>query len=330
MRNPKFIKSLISIVIIAILVLSGVWLISKPKTIVLQGRIEAKEIYLSAKIPTRINSFEVKEGESVKKGQLLATLSSPEIMAKEQQALALRDAANAQKDKATNGARVEEIRGAKSMYEKATAAANVMKKTYARMENLFKDGVISEQQRDEVFAKKEVAIKDQEAALSMYQMAMKGARNEDIEAATALVKQADGALTELEGYKNERNIISPIDAEVLNFLPEEGELIGAGYPVVHLVDLANSYAILNIKETSLSNFKKEGIFEATIPALNHKKVKFKIYYVAALGDYATWNATKATGDFDVRTFEIKAAPVSEEVDLRPGMSILIDYSQFNE
>ena len=108
MRNPKFIKSLISIVIIAILVLSGVWLISKPKTIVLQGRIEAKEIYLSAKIPTRINSFEVKEGESVKKGQLLATLSSPEIMAKEQQALALRDAANAQKDKATNGARVEE------------------------------------------------------------------------------------------------------------------------------------------------------------------------------------------------------------------------------
>ena len=205
-----------------------------------------------------------------------------------------------------------------------------MKKTYARMSNLFKDGVISEQQRDEIFAKKEVALKDQEAALSVYQMAMKGARNEDIEAATALVKQADGALTELEGYKNERNIISPIDAEVLNFLPEEGELIGAGYPVVHLVDLANSYAIINIKETSLSNFKKEGVFEATIPALNNKKVKFKIYYVAGLGEYATWNATKATGDFDVRTFEIKAAPVSKEVDLRPGMSILIDYSQFNE
>jgi len=330
MRNPKFIKSLISIVIIAILVLSGVWLISKPKSLILQGRIEAKEIYLSAKIPTRINSFEVNEGESVKKGQLLATLSSPEIMAKEQQALALRDAANAQKKKATNGARIEEIRGAKSVYEKATAAANVMKKTFARMENLFKDGVISEQQRDEIYAKREVAIKDQEAVLSMYQMAMKGARNEDIEAATALVKQADGALIELEGYKNERNIISPIDAEVLNFLPEEGELIGAGYPVVHLVDLANSYAIINIKETSLFNFKKEEIFEATIPALNHKKVKFKIYYVAALGDYATWNATKATGDFDVRTFEIKAAPVSKEVDLRPGMSILIDYSQFNE
>ncbi|MFA5298981.1 MAG: efflux RND transporter periplasmic adaptor subunit [Lutibacter sp.] len=330
MRNPKFIKSLISIVIISILLLTGVWLLTKPKIVVLQGRIEAKEIYLSAKIPTRINTFEVKEGASVKKGQLLATLESPEIMAKEQQALALREAANSQKNKATNGARIEEIRAAKSVYEKATAAAYVMKKTYARMENLFKDGVISEQQRDEIFAKKEVAFKDQEAALSVYQMALKGARSEDIAAATALVKQADGALTELESYKNERNIIAPIDAEVLNFLPEKGELIGAGYPVVHLVDLTNCYAILNIKETSLSNFKKEAEFDATIPALNNKKVTFKIYYVAVLGDYATWNATKATGDFDVRTFEIKASPVSKEVELRPGMSILIDYSQFNE
>ncbi len=330
MRNPKFIKSLISIVIISILVLTGVWLLTKPEKVVLQGRIEAREIYLSAKIPTRINTFEVKEGASVKKGQLLATLESPEIMAKEQQALASREAASSQKNKATNGARIEEINAAKSVYEKATAAANVMKKTFVRMDNLFKDGVVSEQQRDETFAKKEVAIKDQEAALSMYQMALKGARSEDIASATALVKQADGAITELEGYKNERNITAPIDAEVLNFLPEKGELIGAGYPVVHLVDLANCYAILNIKETSLSDFKKEGLFEAVIPALNNKKVTFKIYYIAALGDYATWNATKATGDFDVRTFEIKASPVSEEVELRPGMSFLIDYSQFNE
>jgi len=198
MRNPKFIKSLIGIVIIATLVLTGIWFITKPKVIILQGRIEAKEIYLSSKLPTRINSFEVKEGESVKKGQLLATLSSPEIMAKEQQALALREAANAQKNKAQNGARAEEIRGAKSVYEKATAAVNVMNKTYTRIENLYKDGVVSEQKRDEVFAKREVALKDQEAALSVYQMAKKGARNEDIEAATAMVKQADGALVELE------------------------------------------------------------------------------------------------------------------------------------
>jgi HlyD family secretion protein len=328
MKNSNVIKSAVSIIIVSILVLIGIWFISKPKAIVLQGRIEAKEIYLSSKLPTRLKSIEVKEGTSVIKGQLLATLESPEIDAKELQALAAKDAANAQKNKATAGARKEEINAYQSLYEKATAGANVMLKSYERIENLFKDGVVSAQQRDEVFAKKEAALNDQKAAYNKYQLALKGARSEDIEAASALVRQAEGALSELESYKNERFIISPIDAEVLEFLPEEGELIGAGYPVAHLVDLSNSYAIVNVKETALYNFKKGSEFKATIPALRNKEITFKIYYVAALGDYATWNATKATGDFDIRTFEIKAAPVSPETELRPGMSLLIDYSQF--
>jgi len=328
MKNSKVIKSVISTITIAIFVLIGIWFISKPKTIILQGRIEAKEIYLSSKLPTRLKSIEVKEGESVTKGQLLATLESPEIDAKELQALAAKDAANAQKNKAKNGARKEEINAYKSLYEKATAGANVMLKSYERIENLFKDGVVSEQKKDEAFAKKEAAINDQKAAYNKYQLALKGARSEDIEAASALVRRAEGALIELESYKSERYIISPINAEVLNFLPEEGELIGAGYPVAHLVDLSNSYAIVNVKETALFNFKKGSTFKATIPALKNKEITFEIYYVADLGDYATWNATKSTGDFDIRTFEIKASPVNPETELRPGMSLLIDYSQF--
>tara|TARA_R110000868_G_C10969416_1_gene769541 strand:- start:2899 stop:3891 length:993 start_codon:yes stop_codon:yes gene_type:complete len=330
MKNSKLIKSLISVLIIAILVLTGVWFLIKPKQVVLQGRIEAKEIYLSAKIPTRIKTFEVNEGASVKKGQLLATLESPEIIAKMEQALAAQEAANAQKDKAVNGARTEEIRAAKSVFEKATAAADVMNKTYERIDNLFKDGLISQQQKDEVFAKKQAALSDQIAAQNMYQMALNGARKEDIAAAKAMVKRADGAVSEVEDYSNERNIISPIDAEVIDFLPEEGELIAPGYPVVHLVNLANCYSIINIKETYLTNFKKDTQFEATIPALENKKVKFKVYYIAPLGEYATWNATKATGDFDIRTFEIRASPVVKEDNLRPGMSILIDCSQFKK
>ncbi|GGK57266.1 MULTISPECIES: HlyD family secretion protein [Flavobacteriaceae] len=329
MKNSKFIKSAVSILIITILVLIGIWFISKPKTIILQGRIEAKEIYLSSKLPTRLKSIDVKEGASVTKGQLLATLESPEIDAKELQAIAAKDAANAQKNKATNGARKEEIIAYKSLYEKATAGANVMLKSYERIENLFKDGVVSAQKKDEVFAKKEAALNDQKAAYNKYQIALKGTRTEDIDAASALVRKAEGAISELESYKSERYIKSPIDAEVLNFLPEEGELIGAGYPVAHLVDLSNSYAIVNVKETALFNFKKGSTFKATIPALKNKEITFEIYYVAALGDYATWNATKSTGDFDIRTFEIKASPISPETELRPGMSLLIDYSQFN-
>lgn len=328
MKNSNNIKSIVSIVVVAILVLVSIWLLNKPKEVVFQGRIEAKEIYLSAKIPSRLKTTEVKEGTSVTKGQLLATLESPEIDAKERQALAARDAANAQKNKAINGARVEEINAYKSMYEKATVGADLMIKSYNRIENLYKDGVVSEQKRDEILAKKNAALKDKEGAYNQYQIALKGARKEDIAAADAMVKRAEGALNELESYKSERLISSPINAEVLNFLPEEGELIGAGYPVVHLVDISNSYAIVNVKETSLFNFKKGSEFTATIPALQNKIVTFKIYAVAALGDYATWNATKSTGDFDIRTFEIKASPINTESELRPGMSILIDSSQF--
>lgn len=328
MKKSNNIKSVISIIVIATLLLISLWFINKPKEVVLQGRIEAKEIYLSSKIPTRLKTIEVLEGTSVIKGQLLATLESPEIDAKELQVIAAKDAANAQKNKAKNGARKEEIIAYKSLYEKATAGANVMLKSYERIDNLFKDGVVSAQKRDEVFAKKEAALNDQKAAYSKYQIALKGARTEDIDAASAMVRKAEGAITELESYKSERFIISPINAEVLNFLPEEGELIGAGYPVAHLVDLSNSYAIVNVKETNLYNFKKGSEFTATIPALENKDVTFKIYYVAALGDYATWNATKSSGDFDIRTFEIKALPINKEIELRPGMSILIDYSQF--
>ncbi|MDW5290255.1 HlyD family secretion protein [Formosa sp. PL04] len=328
MKNSKSIKTIVGILVLAILVLVSIWLLNKPKDVVFQGRIEAKEIYLSAKIPSRLKTIEVKEGTSVLKGQLLATLESPEIDAKEQQALAAKDAATAQQSKAINGARAEEINAYKSVYEKAILGADLMIKSYDRIENLFKDGVVSEQQRDEVLAKKNAALKDQDAAYDQYQIALKGARKEDIAAANALVKRAEGALNELESYKSEQFISSPIDAEVMDFLPEEGELIGAGYPVVHLVDLSNAYAVVNVKETSLFNFEKGSEFTATIPALQNITVTFKIYYVAALGDYATWNATKTTGDFDIRTFEIKASPVNPEIELRPGMSILIDAAQF--
>lgn len=329
MKNSNYIKTVISIVVVAILVLTGIWFMSKPNEVILQGRIEAKEVYLSAKIPSRLLATNVKEGDYVTKGQLLATLASPEMDAKEEQVLASIEAARAQQNKAINGARPEEISAARSIYEKAKAASNVMQKTYKRVENLYKDGVVSEQKRDEAFAKKEAAVRDEQAAYSQYQIAVQGARKEDIASASAMVKKADGALNEIQSFMNERNITSTMDGEVLEFLPEEGELIGAGYPVVHLVDLNNSYAVINVKETLLSNFSKEQVFKADIPALDLKDVEFKIYYIAALGDYATWNATKATGEFDVRTFEIKAEPINKEIGLRPGMSILVDSAQFD-
>ncbi|WP_422351037.1 HlyD family secretion protein [Flagellimonas sp.] len=329
MKNKGFSKTLLGIIAALVVVLSILWIFLKPEELVFQGRIEATEIYLSAKITSRLKTIEVNEGGSVTEGQLLATLESPELDARESQALAAKSAAEAMKLKALRGARPEEIAAAKSVYKKAKAASEVMRKTYQRIENLYKDGLLPEQDRDEAFAKMEAAIQDENVAYNRYIIATDAVRKEDIAAARANENQASGALQELEIMRGEREIVSNLDGEVLEFLPEKGELIGAGMPVVHLVDLENSYAVLNIKETEIMHFEKESEFMATVPALGNEQLKFKVYFIAPLGDFATWNATKTRGEFDVRTFEIKARPVQGGGRLRPGMSVLVDGSQFD-
>lgn len=276
MKNLNITKQLIGTVIFLIMVLGALWLVLRPKAVVFQGRIEAKEVYLSAKIPSRLKTIAVEEGQSVSKGQLLATLESPELDARESQALAAAEAAEAMKTKALNGARWEEIHSAKNIVEKAQAASKVMQKTYQRIENLYKDGLVSEQERDEVFAKKEAALRDERVAHSQYLIATAAVRKEDLAAAKANEERAKGALEEVKVFKSEREIYANIDAEVLDILPEQGELISAGFPVVHLVDLRSAYIILNVKETQLNHFRKGDTFEATVPALDNKKVQFKI------------------------------------------------------
>ncbi|MBQ4914196.1 efflux RND transporter periplasmic adaptor subunit [Maribacter sp. MMG018] len=330
MKDKGFIKTLLGVIVVLIIVLGVLWVFLKPEELVFQGRIEAREVYLSAKITSRLKSIEVEEGSSVTKGQLLAVLESPEIDAKESQALAIKSAAEAMKQKAIRGARPEEIAAAKSVYEKAKAASEVMQKTYKRIENLYNDGLLPAQDRDEAYAKMQAALQDENAAYNQYLIATKAVRREDIAAAKANESQASGALQELEIMKGERNIISNIDGEVMEYLPEMGELIGAGMPVAHLVDLKDSHVVLNVKETNLIYFNKDSEFTATVPALGNKEIRFKVYYISALGDYATWNATKTKGEFDVRTFEIKARPVEQNENLRPGMSILVDGSQFDK
>lgn len=323
-------KTIIGLVVLVGIIAMATWFISKPDELILQGRIESSQVFLSSKIPSRVKNFLVKEGAYVKKGDIIAELESPEIDAKIIQAEAGKDAAEAQETKANNGARPEEIVAARSLYEKAGAGADLADVTYQRINNLYVDGVVSEQKRDEAKAKKEAALRDKLAAYSQYQLAVKGARSEDKDAAIAMVKKAQGALTELDSYAKERFIISPINGEVQNFLPEKGELVPAGYPVVNLIELTDSYAVLNVKEDQLFNFKKESEFKADIPALNLKNMGFKIFFISPLGDFATWNSTKASGDFDVRTFEIRAMPVKKGIELRPGMSVLVNSAQFKD
>jgi len=302
-------------------------LVSLPVPLEIQGEVEATQVKVASKLAGRIDSLCVKKGDEILPGTLLFTLSSPELEAKYSQASAVRQAAGAQRDKAYNGAQKEDVQAAFNNWQTALAAADLAGKTFSRIQNLYREGVIPEQQKDEVETRMKAAVETEKAARALYEKARKGARYEDKDAAGALVLQAEGVISEVSSYLDEMRIKSPVKGEVANLLAERGELIPAGYPVVTIVDLSDAWVTFNLREDLLAAVRKGSILPARFPALGMKEVALKITYINALGEFATWNATKTRGDFDLKTFEIQAVPVDKVEGLRPGMSAIVDWDR---
>jgi HlyD family secretion protein len=313
--------------LLLLLMVYAIFILSRPDPLEIQGEVEATQVKVASKLIGRIDTLAVRKGDVVYPGMLLYTLSSPELEAKMSQASAVRQAAGAQKDKANNGAQKEDIQAAYNSWQTALAAAEYATKTHARVLNLYKEGVVAEQQKDEVETKMRAAVETEKAAHSIYQKAKNGARTEDKDAAGALFMQAEGVMEEVGSYLNERRITAPIRGEVANILSERGELIPAGYPVVTIVDLSDSWITFNLREELLSDIQKGSILMARIPAMGMKEIALKVNYINVLGDFATWNATKTRGDFDSKTFEIHAVPIEKTEGLRPGMSALVNWDR---
>ena len=314
------------LLVIALVSLAG-WIIIKPAPIILQGQAEATEVRVSGKVPGRIEQFLAKEGMTVKKGDTLVFISSPELDAKLVQANSAEDAASAQNQKASKGARAEQIAGAYEMWQKAEVGVRLAEKTFNRVQNMFNDGVLPAQKRDEAEANYQAAVATAKAAKSQYDMAINGAENEDKLAATALVNRAKGAVSEVESYLMETMLVSPIDGEVSDVFPKQGELVGSGAPIMNIVDLSDIWVVFNIREDLLSKIKVGTELEANVPALGNQTVRLQVNYIKAMASYATFKATKTNGGFDVKSFEVRAVPVSKVDGLRPGMSLMVDYEK---
>jgi HlyD family secretion protein len=325
-HSGMLIAFLTLLLVIAVVSIIG-WIVLRPEPIVLQGQAEATEVRVSGKVPGRIDKFMVVEGMTVKKGDTLVLLSSPELNAKLFQAISVEDAANAQNQKANKGARVEQIAGAYELWQKAEVGVKLAEKTFNRLQNMFNEGVISAQKRDEADANYQAAIATSKAAKSQYDMAVNGAEKEDKLAAMAMVNRAKGAVSEVESYLSETKLVSPINGEVAEIFPKRGELVGSGAPIMSIVDLNEQWVVFNIREDLLPKVKMGTELEANVPALGDKVVKLKVNYIRVMASYATFKATKTTGGFDVKTFEVHAVPVIPVEGLRPGMSLMVDYEK---
>ena len=320
--NNMLLAFIAVLVVIGLVALAGFFLLSPPDEIIM-GQAEATQVRISGKVPGRIESYRFSEGDKVNAGDTLVFLNTPEVMAKLQQAEAARVAAEAQSAKALKGARTQEITGAYEMWQKAKAGLEISEKSYKRVQNLYEQGVMSAQKRDEAEANYQASAATEKAALSQYEMAKEGARAEDKLAAGAMVQKALGAVAEVESYMKERALVSPISGEVAERFPEIGELVGTGAPIMNIVDLEDIWVTFCMREDLLKDIKSGAEIKGFIPALGNLEITMKVYYMKDMGTYAAWKATKATGQFDAKTFEVRARPVEKVADLRPGMSVII-------
>lgn len=325
-KNKKYnlLIGLIGLVSIILVVSVIGYLSLKSDPLIISGEAEATEYRVSGKVPGRVGLFFVEEGDRVHKGDTLVFIDSPEVRAKLSQASAARAAAEAQNQKAIKGAREEQVQGAFEMYQKAKVGEEILEKSYRRIKNLYDKGVVSAQKLDEVEAQYKAAVATTKAAKSQYDMARNGAQKEDKEAAAALVARADGAVSEVEAYMNELYLTSPADGEVSVRFPKVGELVGSGSPVVSVTDLDDMWLTFSVREDLLPELTVGTVFDFTVPALGEGVWQAKITYMQAKASYATWRATKTSGQFDAKTFELKARPVIPVPNLRPGMTVVME------
>lgn len=327
-RDKRLVRTIAILAVLIVVIVFG-WIVVQPTPDLVQGEFEATEISVAGKIAARIDTIHVREGEPVHRGDLLVSLLSPEIEAKLDQAEAAHAAATAQREKADSGARDEEVQAARNMWLRAQAAADLADTTAARIERLYGDGIVPEQQRDEAVANRKATREAANAARATYDMATRGARSEDRRSAEAMENQAAGAVTEVRAYLEEMRLVAPIDGEVSVVVADNGELVAPGYPVLTLLDLADTWVSFNLREDRMGSIGMGRRFLARVPGLGGREVELEVSYIAAQGSYATWRATSAAGGFDLKTFEVRARPVEPVEGLRPGMSAIVNWDELS-
>ena len=310
------------IAVVAVVAIIGLFAL-QPEPEMITGEICADEYRVANKVPGRLSNLFVEEGQYVRAGDTLAYISSPEVDAKMQQARAARAAADAQSSKAQNGARQQQVASAYEMWQKAEVGVDIAKKSFDRVQQLYDKKVVSAQKRDEAEAQYRAAVATANAAKLQYDMACEGAQSEDKEAASALVKQAEGAVSEVAAYVNDRYLLAPCDGEVAEIYAKRSDLIGTGSPVMSILDMSNVWISVSVREDMLGNLRVGSLAEISIPALGDNTYSARVTYIKAMASYAVWRATKINGQYDVKSFDVKLVPQEPIEGIRPGMTAIV-------
>ena len=311
----------IIVVLLLGLIAYGLWKAYLPKTIELQGRVESETVHISTKVPSRIEEFYVTEGQTVKKGQAVVRFVSPELEAKKEQAQAALQSAMAFHSTVYRGSQQENIDTLYANWQAMKTQAELAATTYKRGENLYQQGLISRQRRDEMLAAQTSAREMAEAAYQQYARAKRGSTEQQKSTADAQVAMAQAAVKEANALDQETKLYSPTDGTVSKIYGKPTELVATGIPVVSIIEDHDLWVSLNIREDMYSSIYKNKTLDGFIPALN-RKASFKVKNIDAEGDFATIKTTRQTGGYDIRSFKFHLVPEQSIPDLKVGMSVL--------
>lgn len=314
------------LLLVALLLAVGLWLAGRPAAARLQGEVEADEVNVATKTLSRVDRLLVAEGDSVRRGQLLAELSAPEVDNGARQAQAALASARALQSLAEEGARREDIESLRANWQAAQATADLAAVSAGRAERLFAQGVIAAQRRDEAVAARVSSARIAEAAKAQYAKALAGARPQNRAVAAAQVEAAAAGVSTAAALQQETRLLAPIDGEVARLLVREGEIVSPVLPALQLIEIARPRVLLTVREDDYQGLKVGRELVGEVPALGGRH-RFRVTHVSPQGSFATWRATRQSRGYDVRAFEVKLLPVQPVEGLRPGMSVLFDWPQ---
>ncbi len=324
-KSKKYIAIAFIAVLILVIIITTIGILTLDNQLEpIQGQVEATEIRISGKILGRIDHYYVKEGQNVQKGDTLVLINSPEAQAKYNQVNALGEVAIYENQKVKEGTRSEITETARQLWIKTKSDLDLAQVTYYRIENLYRDSVVTEQHRDETYALYRAAQAAERAAFQQYQMAIEGPRVEDRRSSQSMVNAAKSTVEEIGYLLDDTRLIAPENGQIAVIYPKRGELVAPGTPIMTLIVIEDTYVTLNIREDLMPHFRIGSLFKGNIPALNQQEIQFEIYYISPLGSYATWKSTKESDSYDMRTFEIKARPAKPVEGMRPGMTVLVN------
>jgi HlyD family secretion protein len=315
-------KIFIIIVLIVILISMTILIRSHNSQLILQGEVDAPNVSISSKAKGRVQAIHVNRGDDVKPSDILITLDSPELLAQVKAAQAACDQARAQVALSEHGTREESIRYYEALLQQAKVAYNNASKEYDRNKAISVKGYVSQSILDNALKTRDAAFQQVQSAQANLDQAKNGDRIEQREIYDAKLKEAEEQLKQLQIQYDDLQVKVPVEGEVGSIPAEVGELFNANSPLLTVIQLPKAYFIFNLRENIMPNIHKGDHVKLEVPALGNKEIEAEVRYIAPMGDYATKRATRATGDFDLKTFEVRLYPTTPIAGLRAGMSTL--------